>query len=187
MKNSTSAFISEIEKEVVLLRHRGNSFVVIAHLLNSTVYRAEKTYREVMDKLNLLQTFIPEDAQRIFPCETISDFIDQMGVGSNIVGRDELIQAIRLSYEQPELLNAMRLGFFPQLAERMNESETLVRSRVYRTVKYTCFDRGRTGTPAYIFYCKAGLNEQYDIDLKRFFLAAHDCIIELNDEQAEVI
>ncbi|MGL5437302.1 MAG: sporulation initiation factor Spo0A C-terminal domain-containing protein [Lachnospiraceae bacterium] len=187
MKSSTSAFISEVEKEVVLLRHRGNSFVVIADFLNSTVIQAEKTYREVMAKIKLLQTVVPEDVEHIFPCKTIEVFIDQLGVGSNILGRDELREAIRFSYEHPETLDCIQLKFFPELAEHMNLTEKLVRNRIYRTVKYTYSDRERKGTPAYIFYRRAGLNEQYDINLKRFLLTAHNCILELHVEQSEIM
>lgn len=185
MKENSGAFISEMEKEVVLLRHRGNSFVVIAKILNSSAIKVEKIYKTVMEKLKLLQTALPEDAENIFPCDTISDFVDQLGVGSGVAGRNELIEAIRFSYKYPKYLESLQTNFFPRLAGHLNMSATLVSGRVYRTVKYTYYEREKKGTAPYVFYRRAGLIDRHEINLKRFFLTAHECIGELYNSRPE--
>lgn len=186
MKANTETFISKAEKEVVMLRHQGNSFAVIAHLLERTISKTEQIYYDAMEKLKALEMTVPEDTQDIFPCETIDRFIDQLGIGANVLGRNVLAEAIRLSYEQPELMDSLQARFFPKLAERTNMAEALVKSRVYQTLKLTCFDRVREGMPAYIFYQRAGLAGQHKVDLKQFFLTAHTCITELHDGQSKL-
>lgn len=179
MNENYGTYISEMEKEVVLLRHKGNSFVMIANILGSSEVNVEKVYKTAMAKLDLLETTLPEDTEHIFPCATIHEFVDQMGVGIKIAGRNELIEAIRLSYNCPKDLDSIKETFFPKLASHLKLPETLVSSRIYRTVKYTCRERQQPGTPSNIFYKKAELIDRHEISLKSFFLNAHECIIEL--------
>lgn len=187
MNKNSGAFISVMEKEVVLLRHRGNSFVMVANILNDTEANVEKIYKVVMGKLKLLEATLPEDVRHIFPCVTIHEFVDQMGIGSKIAGRNELIEAIRFSYHYPKDLDSLKKVFFPRLAGHLKLPETLVSDRIYRTVKYTYRERQKVGTPSNVFYQKAGLIDKHDTNLKRFFLTAHECISELYHIRRKVL
>ena len=178
MKEYPGTFISEQEKDIIVLRNHGFSFAEIGSRLNSSVEEIKKTYRLAMDKVEILEERPPDGAGNPFPCDTISDFLDQMGIGSHIAGRNELQEAIWFSYTCPETLEAISTEFFPELAKRLEEPEKFVAGRVRRTVRYASYDRKKVGTAAYVFFQKAGMDRK-EINLKRFLTTAHQCIIEL--------
>ncbi len=100
-----------------------------------------------------------------------------MGIGSHIVGRGELYEAIWFSYLHTETLNAISTEFYPQLAKRLGQPESFVSGRVRRTARYASYDRRKVGTAAFVFFNKAGLDKE--INIKRFFTTAHQCIVDL--------
>jgi len=182
LKEYPGTFISEQEKDIIVLRNHGFSFTEIGSRLNSSVEEIKKTYRLAMDKVEILEERPPDGAGNPFPCDTISDFLDQMGIGSHIAGRNELQEAIWFSYTCPETLEAISTEFFPELAKRLEEPEKFVAGRVRRTVRYASYDRKKAGTAAYVFFQKAGMDRK-EMNLKRFLTTAHQCIVELQQPE----
>jgi len=180
-------YISRQEKDIIVLRNSGIDFVAIANRLNSSVGEIEKKYRLAMDKVGILEEKPPDGAENIFPCNTISEFLDLLGIGPHITGRNELHTAIWFAYAYPETLDAINAEFFPQLARELNQPESFVSGRVRRTVRYASYDRRKTGTAAYVFFHKAGLASKHEINLKQFLTTAHQCIVELqqSDEKKQ--
>lgn len=181
MLEKPDGFISDLEKQIVLLRHRGNSFITIAGLVNGDATGVEKIYQGTMDKVRQLEEQLPDGAEGIFPCKTVCEFLDQLGAGPDDTGRYELTEAIRFSYRKPEMLDAIQYKFFPQLAKQLDTPEKLVAGRVYKIIKNISYRKNEQGTPVYVFFKIAGLGECYEIKLKQFLLTAHQCISELYD------
>jgi len=178
LKEYPGIYITEQEKDIIVLRNNGIPFTVIANRLNSSTREIEKKYRLAMDKVGLLEEKPPDGAGNPFPCDTISEFLEKLGIGSHIAGRGELHEAIRFSYTYPEILDATSAEFFSELAKRLGQPELLVSGRVRRTIKYASYDRRTAGTAAYVFFSKAGLDSR-EIHLKRFLTTAHQCIVDL--------
>lgn len=177
MKECLGTFISEQEKDIIILKNNGISFSEIGNRLNRSAGEIEKKYRLAIDKVGLLKERPSNDTENIFPCSTISEFLEKLGIGSHIAGRGELHGAIWFAYAHPETLDAISTEFFPELAKRLGQPESLVSGRVRRTVRYASYDRRKVGTAAYVFFHKAGLDKE--INLKRFLTTAHQCIVDL--------
>jgi len=174
-----NVFISDYEKQIVLLRHNGNSFITIARLVNGNASGVEEIYQVTMDKVRQLARQLPNGAEDIFPCKTVCEFLDQLGVGPDDTGRYELMEAIRFSYRKPEMLEAIQYEFFRQLAKQLDMPEKLVTGRVYKIIKNISYRKNEQGTPVYLFFKIAGLSECYEMKMKRFLLTTHQCISEL--------
>lgn len=187
MEMESSVFISDVEKEIILLRNNGNSFVMVGNILNCDEKETEKIYNKAMYKVQLLQKKNTDDNEHIFPCETISDFLDQLGLSPKIAGKNELAAAIKLSHQFPEMLDSIQKVFFPELAKQLGLTEKLVKGRVRNAVRYVSYEKDESGTPSYIFYRKAGLAQKRDTNLKFFMLTAHQCINELYEMPCQIL
>ncbi|GLC81742.1 sporulation initiation factor Spo0A C-terminal domain-containing protein [Lacrimispora brassicae] len=177
MKENTSAYISMWEKDVVLLKRKGNSFAAIAARYSIPPSEVEKSYNDAADKLRLLTTI--EALEQIFPCKTIDDFLDQLGIRSKLAGREVLAECIRFSYLHPKTVDNIAKELIPALAKYYGCTETLVQGRIYSAVKQVYSHSLERGTPAHKFFEMAGLQNRGNINLKNFLLASHDCITEL--------
>lgn len=177
MKENTSTYISVWEKDVVLLKKKGNSFTAIATKYRISPSEVEKSYIEAIDKLSLITG--KEVFDQIFPCYTINDFLDQLGVSRDLAGRNELAECIRFSYLYPESVDNIGMELFPSLALYYKSTESLVRGRIYSVVRKVYLNSLESGTPAQKFFEIAGLQNERHISLRKFLLASHDCITEL--------
>lgn len=177
MKENTEVYISLQEKDVVLLKHRGNSFTTIGTKLGIKGSEVQSIYSTANAKLHMLINE-EEEQKRSFSCDTIAEFLDRLDV--NNAGREQLAESIRLTYRHPQMVNNIINGLVPALAVTFECSEVLVKGRLYgaaRQIFSRCRERG---TPAYDFFNMAGLRSQGCIDLKGFLLASHACITELS-------
>ncbi|WP_313154202.1 sporulation initiation factor Spo0A C-terminal domain-containing protein [Lacrimispora sp.] len=178
-----SAFINEVEKEIVLWRKCGYSFYAIAGKYGITEEQAKRKYSSVLRKMNehsrnLIYKSCEAD---IFPTGTISEFLDYLGVTEKVAGRYELAEAIKFSYEYPETLDEICERFFPELSLRLGIPVVSVEGRVRRILRRVFNNRNNKGTPASVFFNLACLQNRHDIRLKSFFLTALECVRELND------
>lgn len=178
IKDNQDAFITEMEKDIVLWRKNGSSFYSIAYKCGISEKQAKDTYLAVMERIRLLSNDLVF-GKSVFPVDTISDFLDYLGVTKGVNGRDELYEAIKFSYENPELMSSMKDKFFPELGSKLNKSAVLVENRVRRAAWTAAENKNTLGTPAYVFFRLANLNYRHEVRLNPFFSAAWECIREL--------
>lgn len=179
LKEDPNVFISLQEKEIVLLKNIGHSYDAIGTRLGIPSSEVQKTYTKVLDKLYLLSS-VGTDLESLFPCKTITDFLDQMGVSSKLVGKDELAESIRLSYLNPRMADNIAKELIPALAITFECSEVLVRGRLYSAARQAFSNSHEEGTPAHKFFEQEKIRNRGSIDLRRFLMASHAYITELS-------
>lgn len=179
MENSQETFISAHEKEIWLLKYKGNSSSAIAARYGSSAREIQKTYDATVAKLQQLEETALESSPA-FPCLTIADFLDQIELDRKFLGREEMAEGIRVSYKQPELLDSLADSFYPLVAEHLCCPEKLVKSRIYYALARIYRKSDDPDSPIYIFFRINELDKKQHRDIKQFFLATHDCITELH-------
>ncbi|MFT4006121.1 MAG: sporulation initiation factor Spo0A C-terminal domain-containing protein [Lacrimispora sp.] len=183
MSESQRAFITEDEKDLVLLRKSGYSFFAISSKYGITEEQARRTYSSVLKKIKKLNKNLSYESceSDICPCGTVSEFLDYLGVAEKLKGRQELAEAIKFSYEHPEMLNQMNKRFFPELSLRLGKPVVTVEGRVRRVLGHVFANKNNLGTPVNVFFRLANLQNRHDIRLKAFFSTAWECIRELKE------
>lgn len=169
-------FISMWEKDVLLLKNHGNSFEAIAARYGISAAEIKRTFDEATDKLHILCDVT--SSSQVFPCDTVEDFLIQLGVTKNMIGSRELEESIRITYLWPELTEDIIKGLLPAVAMAVDKSTELVRGRIYNAVHKAYVQSRISETPASYFFEKAGLSTR-TVVLRDFLLASHDYITEL--------
>lgn len=170
------SYISTQERDIVLLRNKGMPFPVIARKCDMAEKKVINTYLNTLERLHLLMM---EQApiESVFPCDTVSDFLDQMGVPKDHPGRRDLGAAIYLSHRNPELLESLDQKFYPALAGELEGNPDSVGGRIRRAIAYS-EEHQSVYDGAHSFFEAEGIIRRHQM-VKKFLLAAPAYIREL--------
>lgn len=169
-------FISTQERDIVFLRNRGLPFPVIARKCNMAEQKVINAYFDTMERLKML---MKRETQLVdvFPCATVTDFLDQLGIPDEHPGRFELEAAIRLAYSGPEQLEHLNDIFYPALSDVIGEPADLIGRRVRKAICYA-EEHKSVSEAAQSFFETEGVVRRHQM-VKKFLLAAPAYICEL--------
>lgn len=154
-KLSDKAYITELEKEILILVNEGLSFDSIARRYEIEEKEVRKLFFYTQERIDHISLNKNNDMSiHNFDCKDLSDFLSRMKISQAPIGFVETKLALEYAIQFPKMLDSMVEVFYPRLAKDLDISTAIVMRRIREAYQ---FSFNQSYSESQIFFNKYGV------------------------------